>query len=448
MPTFDLKELGATGLARFSGDIFEEQLPELRGHRGRKVIRQMSDGDAVVGSLLFAVEMLIRQVRWDIAPISEESEAEDVAEFVYGALFQDMSHTWTDTLCEILSFLPFGWSYLEIIYKTRNGLDTQDSRRRSQFTDGRVGWRKWSIRSQESLDGWEFDESGGVSAMRQIPSPDYRLRTIPIDKALLFRTTSRKGNPEGRSILRAAYSSWYYKSNIQRIEGIGIERDLAGLPLAYVPPELLSSDANATQRQILAEVKKIVTNIRRDEQEGVIFPRIHDESGHPLYELTLLSTGGQRQFDTDKVIERYDQRILMSVLADFLLLGHEKVGSFALADNKTSLFSIALGAWLDSICDVVNRYAIPKLLRVNAINPNLAPSLTHSDVEDVSLKDLAEYVSKLSGAGIPFDSPKVKTHLYERANLPVPANGFEEEDDETETETETETEPATDTNED
>ena len=62
--------------------------------------------------------------------------------------------------------------------------------------------------------------------------------TIPMSKALLFRTKSRKNNPEGRSILRNAYRSWYFKRRIQEIEGIGIERDLAGLPVMHGPEGL------------------------------------------------------------------------------------------------------------------------------------------------------------------------------------------------------------------
>lgn len=423
----DLQEFGATGLERYAGEIYEEILPELRGRRGRRLIRQMIDNDATIGSLLFAIEMLVRQVTWDVMPATDSSEDVEAADFIKSALFEDMSHSWSDTLAEILSFLPWGWAYFELVYKVRQGPETSDSRKRSKFTDGRIGWRKWAIRSQESLDRWEFDESGGVKAMCQQPAPDFTFRTIPIEKALLFRTTSRKGNPEGFPIIRRAYSSWYFKTNIQRIEGVGIERDLAGLPVAYVPPELLSSTATTDQQAVLAEVKKIVTNIRRDEQEGVIFPLIYDQAGKEMYRLELMSSGGSRQFDTDKVIARYDQRILMSVLADFLLLGSEKVGSFALSSNKTSLFSVALGAWLDSICDVVNRFAIPRLLKLNAMPAASAPKLTHGDVEDFSLEELANYVSTLSSAGIPFNSPEVVTHLYGKARLPVPAEGFEAE---------------------
>jgi hypothetical protein len=34
----------------------------------------------------------------------------------------------------------------------------------------------------------------------------------------------------------------------------------------------------------------------------------------------------------------------MTVLADFVLLGHQQVGSFALSSDKTKLFSMAVGS--------------------------------------------------------------------------------------------------------
>lgn len=56
------------------------------------------------------------------------------------------------------------------------------------------------------------------------------------------------------------------------------------------------------------------------------------------WKLELLSSGGDRQFDTNKTIDRYDTRIAMTVMADFVLLGHQQTGSFALSDNKTHIF--------------------------------------------------------------------------------------------------------------
>jgi hypothetical protein len=64
---------------------------------------------------------------------------------------------------------------------------------------------------------------------------------IPIEKMLLFRTTVQRNNPEGRSMLRTAYRPWRNKKRIEEIEGVGIERDLAGLPMARIPGKFFSN---------------------------------------------------------------------------------------------------------------------------------------------------------------------------------------------------------------
>jgi hypothetical protein len=420
MATSDYKNLGTTGLNRQGGRIYEEPLVALNGPRWRKIVREMSEQDAIIGAILFVAEMLIRQVEWTVEPFSDGAtttdadgkttqvispEAEGRATFAEDCLY-DMVDTWDDTLAEILTMLPWGFAPLEVTMKRRE--------------DRSIGWASWGIRAQDTVDEWQFDEDGNVTGIWQLAPPKYQRVLIPIEKCLLFRTTSRKGNPEGRSILRSAYRSWYMKKNIENIEGVGIERDLAGLPVAYVPPNILSSNATADETAMLSSIKEIVTNIRRDEQEGVVWPLAYDDKGNKLFDLALLSTGGARSFDTDKIIGRYDQRIAMTVLADFILLGHEKVGSFSLSSDKTNLFGTALSAWLDSIAETVNRFAIPKLMRLNGWPADQLPRLVHGDLERVSMAELADYVSKLTGSNVIVADDDLERHMRQQADLPEP----------------------------
>lgn len=412
-----LVEIGTSGLLRQGGQIFEEWLPQLRGSNWIRVVREMSENDPVIGAILRAIEMLTRQVEFRVDPGSEDADAQADAQFV-DECRQDMSSTWQDTLAEILSMLPWGWSWMEQVYKVRNGSEGATS---SKYSDGRIGWRKWSIRSQDSLDSWQFDEEGGIQAMVQRSPYDFQTRTIPIEKSLLFRTTSRKNNPEGYSILRNAYVPWYRKTNIERIEGIGIERDLAGYPVMRIPSEIITDTANAT---IYEGYKTMVTNIRRDELEGAVIPSDTDEHGNKLYDIELLASGGSRQIDVDKAIVRFDTRIAMSMLADFMMLGHEKVGSFALASSKTNLFTIALGAYLDSICEVINRHAIPRLMKLNGRPTDTPPKLVHGDIETVDLAELGAFIKELSGAGFTEHlAEDVQREVMKRAGLPVSAEG-------------------------
>ena len=181
----------------------------------------------------------------------------------------------------------------------------------------------------------------------------------------------------------------------------------------------MSTGANANDKSVFNELQKIATSIRRDEQEGIIMPGDRDSSGSRLYELELLSTGGTRQFDTNKIIQRYDQRIAMTILADFILLGHEKVGSFALSASKTSLFASAISAWLDEIKQVFNQYAFPRIFKLNGMPLENMPTLEYGDIETPDLKELGEYLTKLSSAGAElFPDDQLENYLRGAANLP------------------------------
>ena len=104
-----------------------------------------------------------------------------------------------------------------------------------------IGWRKFAGRAQETLLHWEFDESGDATAMVQLLPTGGPLLSVPLSKCLHFVTVPLKNSPEGRSILRNAYVPYVRKKRIEEIEAIGIERDLAGLPVAWVPPEILKA---------------------------------------------------------------------------------------------------------------------------------------------------------------------------------------------------------------
>jgi len=407
-----MKEYGAIGQRRYAGIFAEEFLKELQGKRGIEVFREMSENDDVCGAILYTIEMLIRKTTWSIQPGGDGAKDKECAEFVESCM-NDMQDTWTDTISEVLSFLAFGWSYHEIVYKRRTG-NTNDPRQNSKYTDGLIGWQKLPIRAQETLFRWEYDDNDNLLGMTQLPPPRYVMATIPIEKALHFRTKSRKNNPEGRSILRTAYRDWYFKRRIQEIEGMGLERDLAGLPI-LTPPEnvdIWNTDDMAMQ-EAFARAEMIVRNVRRDATEGLVLPN--------GWTFQLLTSGGRRQFDTNQIIERYDTRIAMSTMADFLLLGHQGVGSFALSSDKTELFSIALESYLDIICEVFNNQGIPRLIGMNAEHfrgITEYPQLTHGNVDAPNLKDLSTYIKELTGCGVIMPDEALEDFVRETGNLP------------------------------
>lgn len=344
----------------------QDFLKDLRGAEAFKRYEEMRLNSPIVGALLLAIEHSVRAVSWEFT--SDQGENDERIEFMQSAL-DGLEPSWEDHLSEALTMLPFGYSLFEIVY----ALD--------QF--GRVTWRKLAVRGQDTIYSWDIDDNGTLIGAIQRGAPTYREVYLPADKCILYRTRVEKGNPEGRSMLRTAYIPYYYAKNISQIEAIGVERDLAGLPVIKLP-EGASTGTETTSDASVAN--KLVRNIRQDEQAGIVLP-----SG---WELTLLSTGGTRQFDTDKIINRYESRMLMAALAQFLMLGQEGVGSLALSKDQTDLFTMSVNTTADIIADTFRHSAVPRLLALNGWNDD-GIKFAHTPAGDVDATMVADFLTKV-----------------------------------------------------
>lgn len=402
-------EIGEPGLRIYSGFLEEEFLPELRGHLAARIYQEMRDNDPTVGAMLYVMENLVQNATFSVMTNDTSQEGLKAREFVESC-FTDMVMPWEHVMSEILTFLPFGYSWMEVTLKHRRG-DHQDPMKGSKYNDGMIGWSKMALRGQDTTYRWHMDENMNVRALEQLPPPHFINTIIPWEKSLHFTIRPYKSNPEGRSILRNAYRPYFFMKRIEEIEAIAVERELNGMPVLQ-PPEGYNlwnqNDQDATR--LLTRAETLVRNIRQDQHQGVVLPF--------GWTLTLLSASGQRSLDTSIIINRYAQRVATVALADMLLIGQEKVGSFALVAAKVSLFSKALRTIAITVSGVLNRYAIPRLLRANGFPTENPPYVQFGPIDTPDLKSLAEYVNKLVGNNVLRADESLERHMREIASMP------------------------------
>lgn len=415
-------ESGATGLKQYSGYVREEWLRDLQGRVGMQMYREMLDNHPIIGAIMFAVTMLLRGVQFSMEGDSDNSDDQAAADFVDSCI-GDMEHSWADFVAVALSFLGYGWDVHEIVYKMRQGpsTDPDEPGKASKYTDGMIGWRKFAHRGQETLLKWDFNKNGDATALHQLlPTAGPNGSTqcvVPLVKCLHFTTTRLKANPEGKSIIRNAYTSYFYQKRLQELEVNGAERDLTGIPIAWIPPKLFDPNASPADKAAYAMWKKLARDTYRNEQEGFVLPQSFDDKGNKLYDFTLLTTAGRRQFDIGASIERLDQRMAQVALADFITLGGQgSTGSYAQSRNKTDMFTIACKAWLDLVCDVINRKAIPDLLSANGLKGKC--HMMHGDIARRDLTELEQYIAGLVTAGVIMPDDVLEEHVREEADLP------------------------------
>lgn len=451
-------DYGSYGLRQYSGWVREEFLRDLVGREAARVYREMSDNNPTIGSIIFTIKQAIRKVEWRVEvpekfrdePKTKVSKAavasaQAEAEFVE-SLMEDMSHTWEDFVSEALSMLIYGFSAHEIVYKRRLG-DRPHSRpgpkpsknmAASKFNDGRIGWRRLPVRGQDTIIKWFFDENGQTQGLTQQPWVGSMI-DIPIEKLLLFRPESHKNNPEGRSALRTAYRSYFFTKRLEEQEAIMMER-FNGFPVLYVPSDMIAAGqatdgagkiANPAAYASLQQYKKILTNIRVDEQMGALFPSdtyIDPTTGKPsnvrMYELQLLTPGAgggaaRGGMDSNKIIERYKLDMMMTVLADFIQMGHEVRGTNNLAGTKVDMFYAAIQGWVKSISSVLNRYGLQRIWEMNRLDPELMPEIVPDLPLRVDLDGLGAFIANLAASGMPlFPDEELQNFLREAGGMP------------------------------
>ena len=120
MAADDLQEIGSSGLRRTAGFVIDDFVVGLQGQKGAKLWREMADNDPVIGAMLFAIERLILEIKWNVEPHTDDEEDEVTEDAKAAAQFleecmNDMSDSWSVMLQQILSFLVYGFAPCEIV---------------------------------------------------------------------------------------------------------------------------------------------------------------------------------------------------------------------------------------------------------------------------------------------------------------------------------------------
>jgi hypothetical protein len=391
------RDIGATGLAGAGwGYITEDFLTEWRGLEKVKRVTEMLYNSPVVGALRMAIEMPIRDIDWQFVD-DDDPESERLA--LANDALANMSYSWNDHIADALLAVFYGWEAMSITYDQ---------------VDGRFLWRKFKHLGHDTVQRWLIAEDGGLEGMQQYPH--LWPAPIPVERMLLYRLRKTKNNPEGDSILRPAWIPWYYIKNLQQIEAIGLERLGPGLPIIR-PPMNADMTEGSTDRTV---AERIVRNVRNDEQAGVVLPAPMGEGDHLRWHFELMAANTSLP-DYDRVISRYEKRMLMTSLAQFIMLGMDNVGALATHQSASDFFTMAVNAIADMVADTFTKYPLERLMRLNGYDAD-GIRLEHSPAGDTDLTVIGDFLAK-TGAMLTM-TPEDEVWL--RALMRMPEKDVEE----------------------
>ncbi len=399
----------SSGYDANQGIRYLDTLVELRGTTGMRNLRIMSENDPTVGAIIVGITMLARGARWSFKPADASPAAAQAAEFMQSVM-DGMQFTFDEFLSDAMTMLVYGFSLFEIVMMRR--------------PDGRIGIKKLGPRPQWTIDHFQTTPGGDIEGAWQNTFTDGMVY-MPYDRLLHMKINSAYSDPAGKSILRNAYRSYRYVTNIQEYEAVAIERELNGLPVGRIPSEYLLPDADESKKAFVDRFKTILRDVKRNEQGYVLIPSdpYEDADGkvstQRMVEFELLASKGSRDIDTNKVIMRHQQDIARSVLADFLMLGQNDRGSFAMSKSKTDIFIKSMKSILSTISSPINRRLIPLVWELNGFDPAIMPEIQYENLAPVDLDVLGPFIRSLALANADiFPDENIQNSLLNAAGLP------------------------------
>jgi hypothetical protein len=361
--------------------------------------------DAAVDVSMRAAKTPVLGAEFFIEPFSDDPLDVEIAEFIQANLTEGMSAPFLNSLEDILHFYEDGYSVVEKVYENR---EWAPRRSRSQAnTKVFTMLKKLAVRPPSTINEITYDDNGGPEGIKHNAiKADKSVEEveIPISDILLFTFNRTGGDLTGKSLLRTAYSHWYYKTHFYKIDAIQKERFSLGVLKGKLLPGWTNQD-----RTIL---RTLLRNYRTNEEAFMILtPAVEVEvdfpSGTPV--------------DVLESASHHNSMILMNVLGQFIAMGADggSSGGRATAGTQSDLFMKALRYVANHIADQINMYLIPELVVWNYPTMNFPKLQVRNIGETRDLQMLAAALANLFAQDVVTWTPE--TELWVRKIFDMPS---------------------------
>lgn len=423
-------EKGYNGLQAVAGQVYEECNPELAWPRCTQTFKAMLK-DSTVSAGVEYPSMEMRRYYWDVeAPKGKEKQLDSYIK-ILRTMMSDMEHPWEDFINEAFTFVSMGFAVHEIVPRYR--LKSKGSR----FNDGYVGIRKLAFRSQDSIVGWNWRNQGrdldsfvqeiniprnynefGLDDYTSTDSRGNTTKVIPLSNCLLFRNNPKKNSPTGSSPLVNCWESWKYKKAYEKVESSGVQADVHGFKILYIPDQYMREDASEGDKAIYKYYQDMMANAHIGKQSGFILPNIVNPYGggkEGLFKFEIVNSQGNKAYDIGKIISRYTKEILTSLYADFLVVGQDGAGSMALSESKKEVLKMVVETKLGHIQNVLNHTLIPFIFKENNWETEVLPRFVFKLKKEEKLLDYSTAMYRFLTAGAIPIVPETINEILEKA---------------------------------
>lgn len=434
-------EKGQPRIATSSRFIQASRLTELKMPNRLCTFDNMAADDSVWTSIDSTnVQVLIAMLGGEfIEGPSGSTVSKEAAAFLNYNIRNMKSGTWVEAINSACTDIKYGFALQNIVM----------GKRTSGQYKGMWCLDKLSPRSQKSVYGWVWDKNfrevlGYVQKPMQRKSrqptteqferglfandqmiTQFKYPYLTKEQLLWFRYNPTDNDPEGDSPLMHCYDAWMEKKLVERYEIIGVTKDLGGLLVLRVHPELIEKandpDLYPDEAAEYASLQEDAAKLHAGESSFILLSSKADDITKKYdFDIDLKGVdGGGKQYNTGDIIDQKRKSIYNVFGASHIVLGQDGGGSYSLSSSKVSINELYVNRNILFKTDVINNQLIPTILKANNIKLDWKdmPTFRHKEASSLDLDEFSKVVMRLGS--VMKLTPDVLTELCRIANLPT-----------------------------
>lgn len=390
--------IGRPGVAIYGGYVVEnERSSQLSDRERYRTFSQALANTSIIAAGVRYFLNLAAGAEWTFEP-ADHPRGEELAEIVEQMLTEDPETIWPRIVRRAAMYRFYGFSVQEWTARRR--------------PDGYLTFHDIAPRAQITIERWDVNIDGSVNGMVQRDPQSQEEIYLPREKTLYLVDDTLNDSPQGFGLFRHIAEPVRRLNRYEQLEGFGFETDLRGVPVGRVPyaelnarvkaGEITAAEARAAAGPIEEFTRKHVRNANLGLLlDSEVFTSTDDStrpSAEKKFDMNLLEGSQTSLAEISEAIKRVNLEIARVFGIEAILLG-DGSGSFALARDKTSQFSMVVDSTLMELRESIRRDLIEVLFRLNGWPLEAMPKIGVQTAQYQKIEEITTAIRDMASAG-------------------------------------------------
>lgn len=399
-PAAPFKEQGVAGFVVHAGMVQQNETNyQLTGRERWKTAADLLANVSIIAAGLRYSLNLTARPKWKLDPVSDKAEAKAAAEFAQDVI-ENTDRSWSRIVRTAAMYRYHGFGINEWVASKRD--------------DGKIGIQTVEARPQHTIERWDLDDNGGVKGVWQLDPILHKEIYLPRAKIVYLVDDMFTDRPDGLGLFRHLVEPAHALKVLLKLERIGFQRDLVGIPIGRVPlgeanALVAAGKITAQQRDDMIEgIRDFVSLETKTDTTGLLLdsePYVaKTDTGSTVSSVMKwgvdLITGEQNSVEAlGAAIKRLDYEMALIMGVSSLLTGREGEGSRALSEDQSRNLYLTVNQSLKDMAEAFDRDIIGPLWAMNGMDDKLRPKLTTEDAAFKDVEEIAATLAKMAQAG-------------------------------------------------